>query len=238
MSKQKTLYLFPCPIDEHQNETLSGRSIRLLHDTKHFIVERAKTARRFIKTTNPPYSIQELNILELDKHDFYNAQKEISAFLNAHDEIGVISEAGCPGIADPGAEVVKMARNLGFKITPLVGPSSIILSLMASGMNGQDFRFHGYLPVKEGPLKSKLRNIESEILKEKNAHIFIETPYRNQKLFSALLKNINPQIILNISRDLTGEKEYCMSQAISKWKKSKLDLFSDKAPCVFILGQF
>ena len=230
------LYIIPCPITEEDPiRTLPISTIEVIHQLKHFVAERAKTARRFIKLTEPPYAISEINVEEMDKHDQYDITEEVMAWANSRKDIGLLSEAGCPCVADPGFHVVRLFRERGYKIVPLVGPSSLLLALMASGLNGQAFTFHGYLPIDENKKKQVIRKMESTALKDNYAQILIETPYRNQKLFSAFCKYLQGETLLHISLDLTGEGEYCDSKSVNDWKKTGMTF--PKSPAIFIIGK-
>ena len=197
------------------------------------MTERARTTRRFIKLTNPPYPISDLEILELDKEGSEHIPDLKRLFLTGKS-IGLLSESGMPAIADPGSEIVAMAHKMKYQVKPLVGPSSIFLALAASGLNGQKFSFYGYLPIKEGELKSQLREIENKILKESQTIIFIETPYRNKRIFEALIKFLSGNIKLCVAADLTGKLEKISTYSIAEWKSKKIDL--DKVPTIFLLG--
>ena len=230
------LYIIPTPISENINQTISKDVLDIIYSLKYFIVERARTARRFIKSSGFDGKIEDLTFFELDKRDASNIP--LSFFKPALDgiPIGLMSEAGMPGIADPGAKIVSKAHELGIKVIPLVGPSSIFLSLAASGLNGQNFTFDGYLPVKTPELKKKLVHIEKDILARGTSHIFIETPYRNNKLREALLNSFNNNIKLCIASEITGKDEYIATKTIGQWKKEKsIDLH--KKTCIFIVGK-
>lgn len=233
MSKGK-IYLLPIPLGEDGLHTLTTMEIERIHQLRYFIAERARTTRRFIKTTNPPYAINELTVFELDKH---NPRNDINDFLapalEGHD-IGVMSEAGCPGVADPGALVVQMAHRKGIEVVPLVGPSSLLLALMASGMNGQSFAFQGYLPQKEPMQGKKIKQLEKLAGQFKQTQLFIETPYRNNPLLKTLIKTLDPNTRLATATDLTLASELIISQRISDWRKADLpDLH--KRPTVFLI---
>jgi len=230
------LYIIPCPIaEEDPIRTLPVSTIEVIHQLKHFVVERAKTARRFIKLTQPPYAISEINVAEMDKHDQYGIPEEVMTWAGAGENIGLLSEAGCPCVADPGFHVVRIFRERGYRIVPLVGPSSLLLALMASGLNGQAFTFHGYLPIEENNKKQLIRKMETVALKDNYAQMVIETPYRNQKLFSSFCKFLQAETLLHISLDLTGESEYCESKSVKAWIKSGMQF--PKSPAIFIIGK-
>jgi 16S rRNA (cytidine1402-2'-O)-methyltransferase len=229
------LYLIPCPIVEHQLDTLPMGTVDTIHRVHHYIVERARTARRFISETQPPYAINDLSIIEMDKHDHHLFTKEMMDWLKDGKDVGIVSESGCPGIADPGARYVAVAQEKGIEVVPLVGPSSILLALMASGMNGQNFAFLGYLPVKNDALKQALRALSKTIQSTGQSQVFIETPYRNDKLLQAILKEVHPHQKLCVAVDITGPKQSIRSKSIKDWKKIKTTI--GKQNCIFILGQ-
>ena len=175
---KKVLYLIPCPIAEDADHTIPTYVVDVVHSLECFFAENAKTARQVIKAYRHPKPINALVVEQMNKHDANESDEIFKELLETHSQIGLLSEAGCPAVADPGSRFVDLAREAGFIIKPLIGPNSILLALMASGLNGQHFTFHGYLPNKAAPLQKKLRQIEMEISKNKSAHIFIETPYR------------------------------------------------------------
>lgn len=205
-----------------------------IHGLNEFIVENSKTARAFLKSMQIPTPQNELTLHVLNKH---TEEQELHSYLKACRQgksIGLISEAGCPGIADPGAEIAAIAHKEDIQIIPLVGPSSILLSLMASGMNGQSFCFHGYLPIDRKEIKKKLKDLESVSRKNHQTQLFIETPYRNSKLLEALLQNLQNQTQLCIACDLSLDTEYIKTKSIQQWKKvTKPDLH--KRPCIFLI---
>jgi len=236
LNNRPKLYIIPSPIIEGQIRDLSPVVIDKVHQLRHFIAEQSKTARHFIKTTNPPYQMSEIEVESLDKHNDYAISEESKTWLTNGLEIGLLSEAGCPGIADPGHKLVRMAREYNYQVVPLIGPSSIILALMASGLNGQQFCFHGYLPIEKSALRQKLRKLEEEVKRSKYSQIFIETPYRNHKLFEALLKHLDKSTSLSISLNLTSKNEFCDSFTIAEWKIQKDNINLHKQPAVFIIG--
>ncbi len=230
-----TLYLIPNTLGECAiNRVLPDYNVEIIRQIKHFIVEDVRTTRRFLKRVDAKINIDELQFYTLNKH---TSPEEISSYLRPIEDgcdMGVISEAGCPAIADPGAEIVKIAQKKGYKVVPLVGPSSILLSLMASGFNGQSFAFVGYLPVKDGERPARIKQLEKRAHSEKQSQIFIETPYRNNKLFEELLSVCLPSTSLCVACDITLESEFIKSKSIAEWKKGKAPDLS-KRPCIFIL---
>ena len=230
------LYIIPTPISENISGTIPDDVLKIMHGIKFFIVERARTARRFIKSSGYQGSIEELTFYELDKRNPDNIPDlYFEQVLNGID-IGLMSEAGMPGIADPGAKVVAKAHKLGVKVVPLVGASSIFLSLAASGLNGQNFTFDGYLPVKTAELKRKLQFIEKDILQRGTTHIFIETPYRNNKMIESILNSFNDRIMFCIASEITSKNEYILTKSIYSWKKSKVPDIHKKT-CIFLVGK-
>ncbi|MCB0705927.1 MAG: SAM-dependent methyltransferase [Saprospiraceae bacterium] len=233
--KTGTLYLLPIPLGEDANHTLPEYLIQQFHRLDYFVAERAKTARRFLKEINHPKPMSEIHIEELNKH----SQAEDLPFLlkpalEGHD-LGLLSEAGCPGVADPGAQLIQLAHNRQIKVFPMVGPSSILLALMASGMNGQQFCFNGYLPQKKPDLIRKLQLLEKQALKFKQTQLFIETPYRNGAMFEACLEALAPNTRLCIACDLTLPTQYVRTCDIADWKKQPTPELH-KRPAVFLLG--
>jgi 16S rRNA (cytidine1402-2'-O)-methyltransferase len=201
----------------------------------HFIVEDVRSARRFLKKVEKSIDIDALTFYTLNKH---TDPKEIGSYLQPLTEgkpMGVISEAGCPAVADPGADVVAIAQRKGLKVVPLVGPSSIILSVMGSGFNGQSFAFHGYLPIEPAERAKRLKQLETRIYTENQTQLFIETPYRNNKMVDEIMKHCKPQTKLCIAAGITCENEYIRTRTIKEWKGKVPDL--SKTPCIFLLYQ-
>lgn len=228
------LYLIPTFMGEETAlDVLPNSVAKIIEAVDHYIVENEKTARKFIKQIVPEKSQPSINFKHLNKH---TDPMEIPSFLEAcknGNNMGLLSEAGCPGVADPGAEVVKMAHNEGIQVVPLVGPSSILLAMMSSGMNGQSFTFHGYLPIDKNIRKQELKNLE-RISSEKNqAQIFIETPYRNNKMLEDLLQILHPATRLCVACNITQSSEFIITKSIGDWKKSPIDLH--KKPTIFII---
>lgn len=228
------LYLLPVTLgDTELNTVLPAYNIEIIQGIKHFIVEDVRSARRFLKKVDREFDIDSLSFYPLNKH---TSAEDISGYLKpllAGQSMGVISEAGCPAVADPGADVVAIAQRKNLKVVPLVGPSSIILSVMGSGFNGQSFAFHGYLPIEPGERVKRIKQLEQRIYSENQTQLFIETPYRNHKMIDDLLQNCRPQTKLCIAANLTCEGEYIKTRAISEWKGKVPDL--SKIPCIFLL---
>ena len=228
------LYLIPTTLGEMNPEDVLPQTIKRSIDfIDHYIVENEKTARRFIKSIHPEKKQPSLHISVLNKHtETHEHQEFIKPLLNGQN-IGLMSEAGCPGVADPGAVIVKLAHEKGIQVIPLVGPSSILLAVMASGMNGQSFAFNGYLPIDKGEKKSALKNFEKLSFEKNQSQLFIETPYRNNKLMEDLLSTLQPNTNLCIACDITLPTEYIKTLAVKDWKKQKVDLHN--RPCIFII---
>lgn len=230
-----TLYLLPVPLAqeaEHKSYTLFFQDILLnLHE---FIVENEKTARRFIKQTGLNILQQDLVIHDYGKHarDSVDYDVLLQAAIQGRD-IGLMSDAGCPGVADPGALVVAAAHKRGIKVVPLVGPSSILLALMASGFSGQKFAFHGYLPIDKRERTAKIKELESQSQREDQTQLFIETPFRNNALWDELLKSCKGETKLCIACNLTAQDEYIRTNSVKEWKGKKVDLH--KKPTIFLL---
>ncbi len=230
------LYMIPCPIAEGNVSSIPNETNQILHGLTHFIVERARTARRYIKSTAHPIPINELVIFELDKEQ--PDQTELYDFLKVLSQgksIGLISEAGCPGIADPGALVVAWAHRHSIQTVPLVGPSSIFLAIMASGMNGQGFTFHGYLPAKTSEMTKALKKLEKLLRSTKQTQIFMEAPYRNMNIVEHALKQLNKDTLLCIACDINTKEEYIVTKSIKDWSKTKIPNLH-KRPTIFLIG--
>jgi 16S rRNA (cytidine1402-2'-O)-methyltransferase len=229
------LYLIPNLLSEGDwQNVLPARVLPVLTQTRYFIVENIRTARRFMKQVNQDIEIDDLTFFELNKHTPPN---EIPSFLKPLEkgkDVAIISEAGCPGVADPGAEIVKLAHKKEMTVVPLTGPSSIILSLMASGLNGQNFVFNGYLPIKSAERSRTVKVLDKKAKIEQQTQIFIETPYRNNQLIKDLLKMCSSATLLCIAANLTGENEFIATRPIGDWKKGVPDLH--KQPAIFLIG--
>lgn len=236
MDTKKTgkLYLIPCDMGEQDiNRLFPSFNFSILSNITYFIVENARTARRSIKKMCPSISIDSLQIFEINKH---NPSENISQFiapLTQGNNIGILSEAGMPCIADPGNIFVAKAHTIGAQVIPLIGPNSILLSIISSGFNGQNFTFHGYIPIKE-KRNQFIQNIEIQAIKYGYTQIFMETPYRNQKLLDDLLSILKPSTKLCIACDITLDDETIQTKTIQEWKNSIPNI--DKKPCVFLIG--
>ena len=228
------LYLIPVPLgDTPVEQVLPSYNREVIAGIRHFIVENVRSARRFLKKSNPDICIDDLTFYELNRH---TEATEVSGFLEPLRRgyaTGVISEAGCPAVADPGADVVAIAQRKNLRVVPLVGPSSIILSVMGSGFNGQSFAFHGYLPIEPAERAKKLKMLEQRVYNEHQTQLFIETPYRNNKMIEDILHNCRPQTKLCIAANITCEGEYIKTKTVREWQGKTPDL--SKIPCIFLL---
>lgn len=228
------LYLIPTSLGETSfDQILPAYNAGVITAIKFFIVENIRTARRFIKKCNPQINIDELTFFELNQH---TSPEQIINFIQPlydGNDVGVISEAGCPAIADPGADVVALAQAKQFRVIPLTGPSSILLALMASGFNGQSFAFAGYLPIQPNERVKTLKKLENRVYSENQSQLFIETPYRNMKMFEDIISVCQPDTKLCVAADITLASEFIRTKKIKEWKKQAPDL--NKRPCIFIL---
>ena len=231
--KRPDIFLLPMLLAEntHQN-VLTPYALASLKNLKVFFVENIKTTRRFISSLKAGIVIDDLQFIEINQNSDF---EELFGILNElEQDAGIISEAGCAGVADPGALVVEVAHQLGLQVRPLVGPNSILLALMGSGFNGQSFAFNGYLPIKDDERAKKLRSLEREALQKKQTQIFMETPYRNNQMLTAIVNNLNPNTRLCIAADITSETEFIKTQSIEAWKRKGLpDL--NKRPAIFLI---
>jgi 16S rRNA (cytidine1402-2'-O)-methyltransferase len=233
-----TLYLIPVPLGETSSpsEILPAASLNILRELKEFIVENEKSARAFLKSAGTKIPMPELILHSMGKHV---SPVEMNSYLNAAKRggvIGVLSEAGCPGIADPGAKIVQMAHKEGIKVVPLVGPSSILLALMGSGFSGQEFHFHGYIPIDKEERATFIKFMEKETGKYGTTHFFIETPFRNNHMLEDLLKTLDNRTRLCVACDLSLPTEYIRTSTVSDWKHNKGEDLH-KRPAVFLIGK-
>ncbi|MBQ3083742.1 MAG: SAM-dependent methyltransferase [Alistipes sp.] len=233
-----TLYLIPCPISDETTpwEVLPASNRAIIEGLDYFIVENTRTARRFLSKAGLSGRIEGLEFRELNEHTTAGvAIEELVQPLLEGRSAGVISEAGVPGVADPGALVVEAAHRKGIRVVPLVGPSSIILAMMASGLNGQSFAFNGYLPVKPPERQRAIRRFERRAHEEGQSQLFIEAPYRNRKLLDELLQTLQPTTRLTVAMDLTAPGEWIRTCRVGEWRKMMLpDL--QRRPAIFIIG--
>lgn len=229
-----TLYLIPTFLADDMTDVLPASQLEIVRNLKEFIVEEPKTARQFLKRIGTHHPLPEIVMHVLNEH---TEESEIASFLTsakAGNSIGLLSEAGCPAVADPGSNLVRLAHKNNIHIKPFIGPSSIILALMASGMNGQSFCFHGYLPRETFARKKRIKELEKEALRKSQTQIFIETPYRNQNLINDVLATCEGETLFCIASNLTAGNEKIKTRTISEWKKLNIQL--DKIPAIFLIG--
>jgi 16S rRNA (cytidine1402-2'-O)-methyltransferase len=230
-----TLYLIPVPLGHVTPETsLPGPVLERIHRLTHFVVENAKSARAFLKGAGTEQPLQALQLEELNEHTRPDALDRLLAPLRAGHDLGLLSEAGCPAVADPGANLVALAQGEGIRVVPLIGPSSLLLALMASGLNGQRFAFLGYLPAKDVERAKSLREIEIESRKRGQTQIFIETPYRNRQLFDSILQTCQPGTRIAVATDLSLPGESVRTLTVGLWKKQTPPEI-ERRPTVFLL---
>ncbi|MBP7273022.1 MAG: SAM-dependent methyltransferase [Saprospiraceae bacterium] len=230
-----TLLLIPTPLGDDAMATLPQYVLEVVHTTAHFVVENAKTARHFLKNAKHPLPLPILQMVEWNKHERNDAVIATALqWLREGNDVGILSEAGCPAVADPGSAVVEAAYSGGFKVMPLVGPSSILLALQASGMNGQQFAFVGYVSNKSGQLANDLKRLEVTSQRLQQTQIFIEAPYRNMNLIASTLQTLSPTTKFCIAANLTLPNEYIATKTIAEWRKLTIpDLH--KQPAIFLL---
>lgn len=229
-----TLYLIPVPIADDALHSLPEHTRACARALDVFIVERAKTARHFLKSIGILTPLPDVEVVEIDDQNPTAAENALRAAHQAGKDVGLLSEAGCPGVADPGAGIVALAHQIGMRVAPLSGPSSLLLALMASGMNGQKFAFHGYLSPKRPELARDLQRLEKEAERRKETQLFIETPYRSQMVLEVALECLQPDTRFCVAQDITGAKEIILSQPVKKWKQGAA-ITLEKAPAVFLL---
>lgn len=234
--KKGTLYLIPTTLGDNASykKVIPEYNSQIVFQLSHFIVEKTRTARRFLKEIGHPIPIDDMQFVELNKHTIADEFVNYLDVVEKGISIGLLSEAGTPAVADPGSVIVRMAHQKGIKVVPLSGPNSIILAVMASGFSGQQFCFHGYLPKDNAQLSKKIKSLESDAQRGVT-QIFIETPFRNNKMLESLIKICKPQTMLCIASELTLPTERIVSQSIARWKKETADL--NKKPAVFLLGK-
>ncbi len=233
MAKGK-LYLIPSPLGEGAvADALPPRNIYIIESLKHFVVEEITTARRFLSRCGLKGRIETLNFYELNEHTDPKVGADYVSLLLEGNDVGLISEAGLPAVADPGSILVAAAHREDIQVIPLVGPSSLMMALMSSGLQGQNFAFNGYLPVKEEARKSKLRFYEAHSRKMNQSQIFIETPYRNDALFASILETCSPSTMLTVAADISLPAEFIRTMPVGLWRKSGMKI--GKRPCVFII---
>ncbi|MBP3496678.1 MAG: SAM-dependent methyltransferase [Alistipes sp.] len=233
-----TLYLIPCPIsdDTAVADVTPAANQAIIDSLDYFIVENTRSARRFLSKSGYAKAIDEATFVELNEHT--TSPTEIARMLEplkAGRSAGVISEAGVPAVADPGQAVVELCHKHNIRVVPLVGPSSILMAVMASGLSGQSFAFNGYLPIKEPERSKTIKRLESRARTEHQSQLFIEAPYRNVKLLEQMLKSLNPDTRLCIACDITSKSEYIRTQTVAQWRKSTMPDIQ-KRPTIFIIG--
>lgn len=230
-----SLYLIPVTLgDTPLQRVLPDYNTAVVRSLRHFIVEEVRTARRFLKQVDRGIDIDALTFYPMGKHADAAAFSAYLEPLRRGEDVGVISEAGCPAVADPGADIVAIAQREGLHVVPLVGPSSILLAVMGSGFNGQSFAFHGYLPIDGGARARRLKQLEARAVAEDQTQLFIETPYRNTRLFADICAACSPRTRLCVAAGLTTEHEYIRTRRLSEWKKTGLpDL--GKVPAIFLI---
>ena len=228
------IYLFPVPLSEGSlDSVLPALNIELIKNIKVFVVENIRSARRFLKKCDRTIDIDSLTFFTLNEHTTPDEVPGMIVPALEGSDIGVISEAGCPAVADPGADLVAVAQRKGIEVVPLVGPSSILMGLMGSGFNGQSFAFAGYLPVDQTQRTARLKEMERRINRERQTQIFIETPYRNNKLIAELCASLPSSMLLCVASDISGEKQSIITKPIGEWKKTTYDY--SHTPTIFLL---
>ncbi|MBQ6434350.1 MAG: SAM-dependent methyltransferase [Bacteroidaceae bacterium] len=239
ITTSSTPSLILCPVElgeTPQQRVLPEYNKSVIKGLRYFIVEEIRSARRFLKRVDKNIDIDALTFYPMGKHADAALFEQYLKPLDEGESIGVISEAGCPAVADPGADVVAIAQRKGVRVVPLVGPSSMIMAVMASGLNGQSFAFNGYLPIEAADRAKRLKQLEERALHEQQTQLFIETPYRNAKLFATLLQTLRPQTRLCIAAGITTDNEWIRTQTVAQWKHTTLPDLS-KTPAIFLFGR-
>lgn len=232
---EAALYLIPVTLgDTAIEQVLPSYNATIINCIRHFIVEDLRSARRFLKKVNKEIDIDSLTFYPMGKHATADKFASYLQPLVQGEAVGVISEAGCPAVADPGADVVAIAQRKGLKVVPLVGPSSMILAVMASGFNGQSFAFNGYLPIDPSDRARKIKTLESRVYSESQTQLFIETPYRNAKMMDELLRTCKPSTRICVAAGITTVDEYIRTRTVSEWRKHPLPDLS-KIPAIFLI---
>ncbi|MCR5362777.1 MAG: SAM-dependent methyltransferase [Bacteroidales bacterium] len=243
---ESALYLIPVPLGETPiDQVLPTYNHDIIVGISHFIVENLRSARRFLKKVEPSIDIDQLTFCELNQHtDRKHIDSYLEPLVNQNAPIGIISEAGCPAVADPGADVVAIAQRKGLKVIPLVGPSSIIMSVMASGLNGQSFAFNGYLPIDDSQRTARIKQFESRAWNESQTQLFIETPYRNVKMMQTLLAVLRPQTRICVASNITCSDEQIKTRTVADWKQllrgqseEQMQRHIPRVPTIFLIGQ-
>ena len=228
------VYIIPSPIDENECQVFPLSNLDFIKNCQVFFAENLKRTRGYLKNIFTYIDIDTYRWFELNKHDDSKWKKDFTTQIQNKKIIGIFSDSGCPTIADPGSQLISIAHKLRAEVKPLVGPSSILLALMASGFNGQSFQFNGYLPIKKDRLGKKIKELEKESIRKKTTQIFIEAPYRNNRLVKELINNSQPQTLLCIATELTGKKESIQTMSIEEWQKNIPNL--EKKNTVFLVS--
>ncbi|MBE6330991.1 MAG: SAM-dependent methyltransferase [Bacteroidales bacterium] len=243
---ESALYLIPVTLGETPiDQVLPTYNHDIIVGISHFIVENLRSARRFLKKVEPSIDIDQLTFCELNQHiDHKHIDSYLEPLLKQKLPIGIISEAGCPAVADPGADVVAIAQRKGLKVVPLVGPSSMIMSVMASGLNGQSFAFNGYLPIDDSQRTARIKQLESRAWNESQTQLFIETPYRNVKMMQTLLAVLRPQTRICVASNITCSDEQIKTRTVADWKQllrgqseEQMQRYIPRVPTIFLIGQ-
>lgn len=230
------LILIPTPISENETYVTQIPEIsKYITELKFFVVEEIRTARRFIRSISKDVVIDELKFFVLNEHNMASIPDEVIAVLRSGHSVGLMSEAGCPAVADPGAGLVLKCHIEGIEMIPLVGPSSILLALMASGLSGQYFSFNGYMPAKSNERQKYINQLNKNAMNSGHTQIYIEAPYRNKQVFDDLVKYGNPSLLLCVAMDITGSEQYIKTAPIRWWSSHTLSL--GKLPCIFLIGK-
>ncbi len=228
------LYLIPTTLgDCDHDRSFPDFNNQIIKGLNHFVVEELRTARRFLKKVDRSIDIDVLTIDVLNEHSDGKGVAEMLSYALKGEDIGLLSEAGCPVVADPGADIVSIAHLKGIEVVPLVGPSSILMSVMASGFNGQNFAFVGYLPIKPNEKDKRIKQLENRVYAENQTQLFIEAPYRNNQLMETLVKQLQPQTRICVAADITLENEFIVTKTVAQWKKSMPELH--KRPTIFLI---
>ena len=231
---ETALYLIPCTLgDTPLSQVLPAYNAEVIGQIRHFIVEEIRTARRFLRRVDKEFPIDDCTFYEMGKRADAG---RFASYLKPLDEghaVGVISEAGCPAVADPGADIVAIAQRRGIRVVPLVGPNSMIMAIMGSGLNGQSFAFNGYLPIDDGERAQRLKALEQRAQRERQTQLFIETPYRNRRMFDTLLRVLNPKTRLCVAAGITTSDEWIHTHTVAEWKRLELPDLS-RVPTIFL----
>lgn len=232
------LYLIPISLGEAEAERYQpAMNLAVISKLSVYVVENARTARQYIKSVAPDVHMAGLTIYEIDKHNGYSYPEEVIVSLKSGRDVGLMSEAGCPAVADPGGLIVRRAHREGIEVVPLVGPSSILLSLMASGFSGQRFAFRGYLPIDERKRKATISDMIHRVGMHDETQIFIETPYRNDKLLAELCRSLPETLSICVAVDLTTEREEIHTRTVKVWKQTADKVVLHKRPAIFLIGK-